>query len=212
MRPKLGLLTDVALDGVRDQEIPFFEKLSQEKRILLRKLEPLESDQKREGLTRLRHFMSQDFEILHFACHALYEREDPGLSCVLLSNEFPVSLSDFDNYLVDAEDKPLELKNNPLVILNACETGNIDSRYTASFASTFYRHGSRGVLGTDCKVPDEFAGRFAARLYDHLLAGEPLGQSVLSTRKYFWREHHNPSGLLYSMYASPSIRLTKNGG
>jgi len=52
-----------------------------------------------------------------------------------------------------------------------------------------------------------FAADFAEQLYAHLLAGEPLGESLLATRRYFLEKYNNPSGLLYSMYALPSIRL-----
>jgi len=72
--------------------------------------------------------------------------------------------------------------------------------------------GCGAVVATECAVPDAFAAEFAEQLYTHLLAGEQLGESLLATRRYFLEKYHNPSGLLYSMYAPPSIRLAQIGG
>jgi len=91
--------------------------------------------------------------------------------------------------------------------MNACETGNLNPLYTSYFSADFLKRGARGVVATECAVPDVFAADFAQQLYTHLLAGEQLGESLLATRRYFLEKYHNPSGLLYSMYAPPSIRL-----
>ena len=96
--------------------------------------------------------------------------------------------------------------------MNACETGNLNPLYTSYFAKAFLKCGARGVVATECAVPDAFAADFAEQLYTHLLAGEPLGESLLAARRYFLENYHNPSGLLYSMYAPPTIRLLQAGG
>jgi CHAT domain-containing protein len=113
---------------------------------------------------------------------------------------------------MDMEVYGIVVNGHPLVVLNACETGNLNPLYTANFAAAFLKYGALGVVATECAVPDAFAADFAQQLYTHLLAGEPLGESLLATRRYFLEEYHNPTGLLYSMYAPPSIRLAYTGG
>lgn len=81
--------------------------------------------------------------------------------------------------------------------------------YTSHFAGSFPGLGARGVVATECKVPDDFAAEFVEKLYEHLLNGEPLGESLLASRRFFLTERGNPSGLLYSMYASPPFRLAR---
>jgi hypothetical protein len=204
-RPKLGLLTYLELPSVREKEIPFFEKLDGDGKIALFKLRALNPKKKREEFKEFRSFWEKALNLAHFACHAFYEDESPNLSRILLSDEFPITLQDMEVY-------GITISGHPLIIMNACETGNLNPLYTSYFAAAFLKYGARGVVATECAVPDAFAADFAQQLYAHLLAGEPLGESLLATRRYFLEKYHNPSGLLYSMYAPPSIRLAQIGG
>jgi hypothetical protein len=204
-RPKLGLLTYCGLPSVVEKEIPFFEKLDGDGKIALFRLRALDPEKKREEVGEFKAFLGRTLNLAHFACHAFYEGESPSLSRILLSDEFPITLMDMEVYSI-------VVNGHPLVVLNACEMGNLNPLYTANFAAAFLKYGALGVVATECAVPDAFAADFAQQLYTHLLAGEPLGESLLAARRYFLEEYHNPTGLLYSMYAPPSIRLARIGG
>ena len=104
----------------------------------------------------------------------------------------------------------LSIPEHPLVVLNACETSDRNPLYTSNFAAAFLKYGARGVVATECEVPDAFAADFAETLYGYLFKETPLGESLLATRQYFLSENADPSGLVYSMYAPPSIRLIKD--
>lgn len=203
-RPRLGLLTYCGLSGVVKKEIPFFENLDGDGKIALFKLRALDPGKKREEFKAFKSFWGETLNLAHFAYHAFYE-DPPNLSHILLSDEFPISLQDMEVY-------GITINGHPLIIMNACETGNLNPLYTSYFAAAFLKYGARGVVATECAVPDAFAADFAQQLYAHLLAGEPLGESLLATRRYFLEKYYNPSGLLYSMYAPPSIRLAQIGG
>ena len=78
------------------------------------------------------------------------------------------------------------------------------------FVKSFLEYGARGVIATECAVPDTFAADFSRKFYEHFLEKkQPLGESLLATRQHFLRKEKNPSGLLYSMYAPPDIQLVK---
>ena len=201
-RPKLGLLVHRKLTGVKSKEIPFFGELHRKGRIALFELRALDPKKKQEEIGEFKSFLDKGFHLAHFACHAFYEEESPALSCIVLSDEFPISIRDLTSYEVTID-------NHPLVILNACETDNVNPLYSSHFAGALIKCGARGVVATECNISDTFAAVFAQQLYKHLLAGEPLGESLLATRRHFIEELQNPSGLVYSMYAAPSIRLTK---
>jgi hypothetical protein len=62
----------------------------------------------------------------------------------------------------------------PLVVLNACERGNLNPLYTSYFAAAFLRHGARGVVAAEGAVGDTLAAQFAEDLYGHLLAASVL--------------------------------------
>ena len=203
--PRLGMLTYRELSSVLEQELHFFKKLEEEDKLALFLLRSLDPCRQREELGEFISFWHNQLDLAHFACHAHYDYTSPNLSQILLSEEFPITLRDMDTY-------EIETNGHPLIIMNACETGNCNPLYTSNFAAAFLKYGARGVVATECTVPDAFAADFAEQLYAHLLAGNLLGESLLAARRYFWQEYNNPSGLLYSMYAPPSIRLVQAGG
>ena len=204
-RPCLGLLTYDRLTGVTQKEIPFFRQLAAEGKIELLHLRDLDPNpaKKAQEIREFRNFWQNPLNLAHFACHAIYDDKAPEKSYVLLTDRFAVSLMDIDVYEV-------AITGHPLIVMNACETGNLNPLYTSHFAAMLLKHGARGVVATECAVPDDFAADFVQQLYAHLLAGETLGDSLLAARRYFLEERDNPSGLLYSMYAPPSIRLVRS--
>lgn len=197
--PKLGMLSYSGLPSVA-RELRFFQALASDHKLSLFELRSLDPDQTKEGFREFRRFWQNNLNLAHFACHAVYDSKNPTLSSIFLTKEFPISLEDIDTYQI-------EINGNPLIIMNACETGSLNFLFTSSFADTFLKYGARGVVATECTVPDDFAADFAEQLYSKLLKGEHLGESLLSTRRYFWENHSNPSALLYSMYAPPNIRI-----
>ncbi|MGK7877025.1 MAG: CHAT domain-containing protein [Xenococcaceae cyanobacterium] len=203
--PKLGMLTYSGLAGVAKKELKFFQELKKKKQLTLFLLRSLDPDNWQEEFREFKSFWENSLNLAHFACHAAYKSDSPSLSYILLSQEFSITLEDMDAYKI-------EMDGHPLIIMNACETGNLNPLYTSNFAAAFLKYGARGVVATECAVPDAFAADFAEQLYAHLLAGNPLGESLLAARRYFLQKYNNPSGLLYSMYAPPSIRLVKAGG
>lgn len=199
VRPKVGLFTYCELPNVLEKEIPFFKRLAANGKITLFELRPLYKEKWDEEFEEFRRFWNYSFDLAHFACHASYE-EPPSKSRILLSHRFPVTLEDMEVY-------ELNIRGSPLVIMNACETGNLNPLYTSYFAAAFQKCGALGIVATECTVPDELAADFAEQLYVHLLEGKELGESLLETRRYFLRERHNPLGLLYSMYAPSGFKL-----
>lgn len=202
--PTVGLLTYRGLPHVTKIEIPFFEELERTCKIKLSKLDSLNPDQKEvdNEYGKLKKFLQEPHNLLHFACHAFYNDKFPASSHILLSEEFSIFLRNMVAYKIS-------INGPPLIIMNACETGNINPLYTSYFAAEFLNYGALGVVATECAVNDAFAADFTQQLYPHLLQGKPLGESLLLTRRFFLEKYQNPSGLLYSMYAPPSTRLLK---
>lgn len=199
--PKLGLVTYTKLTGVQEKEIPFFEKMAEEGKIRLIKLRALNPDKRQEEFKVFKGFWQDPLHLAHFACHAVCDCHTQEKSYLLLSDEFEVSL-------IDLTVHDFSLAGHPLIIMNACETGNLNPLYTSCFAAEFLKFGALGVVATECQLPDNFAADFARELYGHLLAGELLGESLMTTRRSFL-DNYNPSGLLYAMYAPPSIHLIR---
>jgi hypothetical protein len=201
-RPKVGLITSDRLSSVVEKEIPAFKALHRKKRIRLSVLRGLTEVQRYKDLAKLGRFLSRDWQILHFACHA-YEQEPLEKSYLFITKDFPLSMIDF----VVCQ---YELKHHPFVILNACLTSIMNPLYTSSWAEKFWERGARGILATDFQVPDWFAASFSEMLYQHLLSELSIGESLFRIRRQLWTENRNPLGLAYALYSSPSITIAKS--
>lgn len=199
-RPRFGLFTYDKLQSVQDKEIPYFNNLDKDEDLFLFTLDSLDPEQVEQGLNEFLEFWNNDFHLAHFACHA-FGINPRNQSYIKLSKEFSITL-------MQMEINNMRMPGNPLVVLNACNTGRDNPFSRSNFADVFLKYGARGVVATECYVPDAFAADFAKQLYNHLLSGLPLGESLLAARRHFLEEpYNNPSGLLYSMYAPPSIQL-----
>jgi hypothetical protein len=100
----------------------------------------------------------------------------------------------------------------PLVILNACETGVApysplaNVHYTDSLPIVMIKLGARAVVATDAPVFKLAAAHFGEMLSKHLLRGVRGPQAVWLARKELLAKG-NAVGLLYSFYGDPQVRV-----
>ncbi len=213
--PHVGFVANTELAYVMEHEMALLRGLQQRGQIRLSLLRPLSADDRRTELGEFSKFLREEFQILHIACHAEEEeiRKDPNrlLSEVVLkepqliiSDDFPVRMEDFDA-------GEFKLAYHPLVILNACLTGTLTTLRNSNWAVLFWERGARCVVATEFRVPDRFAARFIERLYANFLTGKPIGEALLTARRYFGLgiEHPNPLGLAYTLYSRLSVRIEK---
>ncbi len=115
-----------------------------------------------------------------------------------------------DNIFAD-ELNPVFLKSQPIVILNACETGTagMSSTNNNGFVAALTRLGSRAVFVTEAPVWNNFAYHFGKQLVDQLLAGEEAQMALYKVRRKHLKEWKNPLGLLYSLYGNPAARIQR---
>ena len=218
--PHVGLIaySGSGLENITEQEIPALELLHKKKQIYLTRLRELKPDKRYSELKELHTFLGENMQIAHVASHAIVNKKEISQSYLLISDEFPITIQDFDR-------EEFNIKHKPLVILNACLTGIISPRHTCNWVIKFSERGARGVLATEFHVPDWFAADFIKELYNNILSGAPIGNALIDTRRlFFWEEkkpehtsrqvfrsgkkrNRNPLGLAYALYSSPSIRI-----
>jgi len=196
---RIGLLADETLDDSARQEIKFFEEFAANGKLELYRFAPSSSAERQSRIDELRAFFAQPFDLVHIVSNVEYDRETPLNSVISLSRDWHLNLSDL-------EYSRLNINGQPLVVMNACEAGNLTPQRVSSFAATFLKYGARGVVATESFIPSVSAGRFAVELYTRLFQGQSLGDSLLDVRRLLWSER-NPAGLFYSMYAPPSLTL-----
>jgi hypothetical protein len=203
----VGLLADKALRNVAEVEIPFLHRLQDEKRIKLSvPLKHLNAFQRDSLLEEeLKRFFGQEMHIVHFACHTrepYRQRKEPSDEyCLLLSKEFPLWPQDFTI-------SKLKFGDAPLVILNACGTSPRDPHRTWNMVRVLFKYGARGVVTTECMVPDALAAAFTKQFYPLFLGGQELGDALFEAKTSLLKApYHNPLGLLYALYAFPGTRF-----
>lgn len=146
-------------------------------------------------------------KVVYFYCHAQSNDVDPDKAAIIMGGprdkDQVATLADLN---LDAP-TDIPLAGRPLVFLNACESADLSPRFYDGFVPFFLAKGSRGVIGTECKTPVVFAIHWAEAFVDRLLAGAPVGQTMLDLRRQFLHDHGNPMGLLYTMYCDADTRI-----
>ena len=150
---------------------------------------------------------SADDQILYFYCHAksadLSSAAGPDSACLVLTDG-RVTLGDLN---LDAPTSA-QLRGNPLVFINACESAEMSPAFYDGFVPYFMAKGARGVIGTECQTPALFAAEWARRFFLLFLDGQTLGEAFLALRKAFLEEHGNPLGLIYAVHSDGDTRIT----
>ncbi len=201
VKPTIGIIHNKALSGA-EAEKSGFEDLEG---ITVELLRDLDEGKHSSELDYLIQFLNdKQLHILHLACEA--NTEDPGNPYLWIADNFQVELQEiYHNF---------RIRRYPLVVLNACGTGMRDPFRTSNWVLLFWEQGAGGIVATEARVPDEFAARFSREFYKHLLDGKQIGEALFEARRFFWEQpeshpEHNPIGLVYSLYSSPSLRIEK---
>jgi CHAT domain-containing protein len=147
-----------------------------------------------------------DDQILYFYCHAastgLNDPGGPDASSLVLTDA-AVTLGDLN---LDSPTS-IQLAGNPLVFINACESGRMSPTFYDGFVPYFMAKGARGVVGTECETPALFAAAWAKRFFERFLDGEALGDAFLGLRREFLDEHGNPLGLMYAVHCDGDTQI-----
>jgi hypothetical protein len=190
--PRIGLMSWDA------SAASYLEKFEEQGQIELDTLKTLSLSERFVGLQTVDDFLGSEIDILHI-CSPLFRTKLPEEAYLLVADDFRISVEDFivNNIILD---------HNPFVILDGRVIKG-DAVNSLNWASLFWNRGARGCLVPEFSVPDWFASAFMEGIYASILSGVPIGTSLVSVRRHFWKEHSSLLGLAYSLYSSPSIRL-----
>lgn len=104
------------------------------------------------------------------------------------------------------------LENNPVVFVNACETGAVGTApaNALGLAETFLKLGARAVVVTEAPVWVLFGHRFGADLTAAIAGGARPSDALLALRRRYLAEN-NPLGLLYTYYGDGTSVFKASG-
>jgi pimeloyl-ACP methyl ester carboxylesterase len=145
-----------------------YEKKTGHKIVVTRLFGPAEATR----TTVLKKLMLENFDILHFAGHCIYDKEDPANSGWIFSAENDERLTALELQRIDRVPK--------FIFSNACESGITPDRaeersagMAPSFAESFFARGVANFVCTAWPVDDAAARTFAQRLYSELFGLPP---------------------------------------
>jgi hypothetical protein len=139
-----------------------------------------------------------EYDCWHFTGHGQFVAADPNRSAILLER----------GQRLRAEGICGRVSNcgltRPLIFLNACQTGREALSLTGigGWARRFVEAGAAGFIGSLWSVDDQAACQFAQTFYNHLLAGESIGQAVRTARAAI-QSLKDPTWLAYTVFADP---------
>ena len=164
-----------ALKHAKNQEWPKVSELlarrSDARFILLSSSMCAEAKEYTDGERFLRYLDQAGHNMLHFACHC--RATEAGADALLISMiRNHESISDREPFFhletSNFEDAVGRFKQEPLVFLNACQSGPSPNELgkTYNLPRMFMERGAGAAIATACPVPDTFAAEFARVFYE----------------------------------------------
>jgi hypothetical protein len=192
-----------------------------------KEIEDIENALRKEAGTELRVYQnvtsaqmndlllaSQDYDVIHYAGHAHFDREHPERSALLVrrSNK---NKGEPERFFAQKIRRLLE--GQPLVFLNGCESASTAEEKQSGYvlrspaeglASAFVYGGALGCVGSLWPLQDKHAAEFAVELYRPLLDGETLGEAMRNARLIIKKRY--PDSATWAtlvLYGDPTFRL-----
>jgi CHAT domain-containing protein/Tfp pilus assembly protein PilF len=140
------------------------------------------------------------FEMIHFATHAIIDEEIPRRSGIILSSQ---SNQDSDGFLQMHEIWNLNL-NTKLVVLSACDTGLgklVNGEGIISVMRAFFYAGAKNVVVSLWKVDDQSTADLMRDFYAHMKSGKNPAESLRQAKLDMIREAK--IGSTYAAYEEP---------
>jgi len=179
------------------------------------RLEPLEPIYEKDLVEKV----LSSAQIVYFLCHGEWEPKELGLrekAIPYLSigkhdddikhKIFPTTLTNLiQRRIFNAREWD---KRRPLVIMNGCETANINPSAEANFVSAFDALGASGVIGTEVQMLMNEAYEMAEEILRFLIETKD-GQMGRAIREMRWRFMNKGSllGLAYTPYCRATLHI-----
>jgi hypothetical protein len=162
--------------------------------------------------------------LVYFCCHASLEGDGTRIDAedaylALTDRDYRIGPSRLNSWLGQSL-----FTSGPVVFMNACESGQMNSLFYQGFVPTFLNRRASALIGAQTEIPAVFAGQFAKSFLARFFSGgsnNVVGQILFDLRRNFIDVQKNPLGLLYCVYRGADVHLAsalvreppaKNGG
>jgi len=151
------------------------------------------------------------YQILHFAGHSQYKKDDPEKSgWVFYDGIFNIS---------DIHQAGINQQLPEIIFSNACESVQMkewevdenDDNMLHNLANYFLINGVHHFIGANMQLPDEIGAEFAKKFYKYLLENHSIGESIQHSRlELLEKKPENLFVYSYILYGDPAKQLFKN--
>ena len=155
-------------------------------------------------------------DVLHFACHG-----EAAQRAVMRADLLMTGTKVGDDYVTDPLSADVVKTHarfassgpNPIVFINACQTGKGGAGLSAgvagfvdAFLRPFTKNGAGALVGALWSVDDKLAFAFAKSFYDELLGRKTLVEAVQAARQAA-KGQNDLTWLAYTIYGNPFARV-----
>lgn len=138
----------------------------------------------------VRKLIGDHVSVLHFACHAFYDEENPAESSLFLAHSDPSDEAD-DGFLKISELINSMKVSADLVVLSACSTAAGDAvpgEGVLNFPYAFQVAGARSVIAPLWGINDATTSSFMTLFYQSLSRGMDIAESLRQAQMSFIKE------------------------
>lgn len=146
---------------------------------------------------------NEDFSILHFACHGIFD--------VTLPNNSSISLSDGSLCSSDIQTRFIGSRPRPMIFINACYGARVNFNFTCigGWAAQLLKARVGVFIGAIWEVSDDLALKFTRSFYSLLLQKNMAIAEAFRLAREEIRQiaPHDPTWLAYVLYADPNSKV-----
>lgn len=139
--------------------------------------------------------------LVYFYTHG--GKNDIGQPYLQISDGSRITINDLEAWNVNWR------QEQPLVVLNACESADYSPDDYESLILFFSQRGAVGVIGTQCAVKEKLADAFILPFFAQFLRQMPAGEALFAARRQLLYDHLDPRGLAYSLFAAAEVKLAQ---
>jgi CHAT domain len=146
---------------------------------------------------------------LYLNCHAVSRipGEGSAFESKILLSDGEITINDLDFELPVSE---VTMASGPLIFINACQSAELSPYLYEGLVPAMIQRGARGVIGTEVDTPAIFAADFAKQFVERFSKGGiTLGQLLLDLRKEYLAQNNNVMALLYALYSSGEVIVSR---
>ncbi|MBZ0282488.1 MAG: CHAT domain-containing protein [Anaerolineae bacterium] len=205
----IGLIIDESLEFAR-RERSWFKGLD-ESLVELRELQIPNGVSDSEFIRIINTFLCQpDLDIIHFACHAEPNSENPLASYLRVADgrEYEINFTNAP---------PMVNLHAPIIFFNACSTGIRNPLQTFQFVTTFQQRGAENIIAVEASISSQVAEIYAENFYQSFIFSNTnlsLGEAVRIARIQTLETGNKAADIVaifYATYANPHIVVEKKG-